>query len=329
MKVWFPVAETGTGAEVLTVQLADALSKRGIESVITRYPKQIEAMPWFLSRLKPPSKTDLLHLNAGSAAGFFLHRLPTVITGHGAFELSRFDSYKSGTQKIYHSKFVRPGISNAIASATAVTAVSRWVADIYRQEYSVPSVEVINNWVDTEFFSPVGRKRTRKLLFVGRKAWQKGSHLLPEIAKLFGSEFELTCTLGENEWTGSLPANVKLIGSVSRDKMPALYHAHDALIVPSIAEGFCLAAVEAMACGLPVFGFHGHGLDDALGPIAVHCSAEMSDVSALVATIKFVFEQPSLYREISETARLHVENSFTEIAALDKYIALYHKAVIA
>ena len=329
MKLWFPMPETATGAEVFTLQLAQALSARGIETVVTRYSKQIEAMPWFLSLLKPPAKINLIHLNAGSAAGFFHHGLPTVITGHGAFERPVYDAYKSMPQKLYHAMLMRPGIAKSVMRASTVTAVSSWVADIYRQEYAAPKVEVIGNWVDTDLYFPVRKMPTRKILFVGRTAWQKGSHLLPKIAELLGNEFELTCTLYQNELKGSAPTNMRLIGPVTRDKMPALYPAHDALIVPSIAEGFCLAAAEAMACGLPVFGFRGHGLDDVLGPAAASCNAEMLDLEGMVSTIKNVFDQPRRYHEIADAGRAHVEKNFTEDIALDKYISVYEKVVSA
>lgn len=327
MKVWLPMSATGTGSEVFTVQLARALSSRGIQAVITRYPKKIEAMPWFLSAYKSPKKTDVIHLNAGSAAGFLHRDIPTLVTGHGAFERPTYDAYKSLPQRLYHSLLVRPGIKKAIAQASAITAVSQWVADVYQLDYSAQKITVIYNWVAVDRFSPVRKPRARKLLFVGRPAWQKGSHLLPELSALLGADYELTCTLNQNEWVGDVPANIRLIGPVTQDKMPDLYRAHDALVVPSLAEGFCLAAAEAMACGLPVFGFRGHGLDDVLGPIANTCSSQMLDLNGLVNSIREVFEMPQTYDEISGQCRQRVMQHFTEEIALEKYISLYEKII--
>jgi glycosyltransferase involved in cell wall biosynthesis len=320
MKVWFPMSATGTGSEVFTIQLANALSSRGIETVVTRYPKKIEAMPWFLSAYKPPKKTDV-------AIGFLDYGIPSVITGHGAFERAVYDIYKSLPQKLYHSLLIRPGIEKAAARATVITAVSHWVADIYQQDYSASKVAVINNWVAIDKFSPLQKPLARKLLFVGRPAWQKGSHLLPQLSALLGDSFEFTCTLEKNEWAGKIPENIRLIGPVTQDKMPDLYRAHDALVVPSLAEGFCLAAAEAMACGLPVFGFRGHGLDDVLGPLANSCSSDMLDVLSLANSIQSVFETPQIYSEISEQCRQRVVGHFTEEIALEKYISLYEKIV--
>lgn len=327
MKVWFPTPATGTGSEVFTVLLSEALSRRGVEAVVSRYPKHIEAMPGLIRMLniRPPANTNIVHLGSGSATGFFRFGIPSVITGHGAFERPDYDVHKSPLQRLYHSSLVRPGIREAVTKASAVTAVSKWVANIYQQDYAAQKVELIHNWVDASTFSPSKKPRGQKILFVGRSAWQKGSHLLPELSAFLSKNFELTCTLDEKDWKGRIPSNVRLIGPVTHEKMPDLYRAHDALVVPSLAEGFCLAAAEAMACGLPVFGFRGHGLDDVLGPLLGKCSSEMLDLKGLVNAIDDVFGSPEIYSEVSEQGRQRVVSHFNEEIALEKYISLYEK----
>ena len=43
-----------------------------------------------------------------------------------------------------------------------------------------------------------------------------------------------------------------LVGHVEDDELPALYSAAQALVFPSLYEGFGLPALEAMACGTAV-----------------------------------------------------------------------------
>ncbi len=53
------------------------------------------------------------------------------------------------------------------------------------------------------------------------------------------------------EEAGAVPG-VHLLGQVSRDDLLHLYSAARALVVPSLAEGFCLPVIEAQALGTPV-----------------------------------------------------------------------------
>lgn len=321
------MSQAGTGSEIITRQLAANLAKSGIETVVSPYSQLFELSTPLLTALKlrPPPGTSLIHANAATAEGFSRYGIPTVLTAHGAFERSEFDPFKRKHQRFFHSRIVRPGIMQAVRNASSITAVSQWVSKVYQQEYSAKRVEVIHNWIDTDIFFPVNKPRAKRLLFVGRATWQKGSQFLPELGRLLGNNFELTCTLSDGQWNGEVPSNIHLIGPVARHDMAELYRCHDALMVPSIAEGFCLAAAEAMACGLPVFGFRGHGLDDVLGPFTDICSAEMLDIQGLVKAVKGVFDDAETYGEISVRSSEYVRSHFTAKAALEKYIGLYGK----
>jgi glycosyltransferase-like protein len=56
----------------------------------------------------------------------------------------------------------------------------------------------------------------------------------------------------EMERLGEPASRVILAGAIDQADMPALYRVADALIFPSITEGFGLVAIEAIACGTPV-----------------------------------------------------------------------------
>lgn len=148
-------------------------------------------------------------------------------------------------------------------------------------------VHVMPNGVDVERFRPDGpcaQLPTAKgtvLLFVGGLIYRKGIDLLLEaygrafsaaddvslVVKGFGGK---TFYAGQT-WDESLrelrarpgaPELVSLDEEVAYGEMPALYRAADVLVQPYRGEGFCLPALEALACGVPVIVTSGGPTDE-------------------------------------------------------------------
>lgn len=178
------------------------------------------------------------------------------------------------------------GAANRIVTrrllASAPQAV--FISDMVRQSFagvnwkSAPAL--LFNGVDHHLFEPADahvraklRKqfgmsnKQRQLLFVGRFVEKKGLPAIRELAAAHPHwDFSLVGSgpIDPSEW--KLP-NVRLLGRKSREELAALYRAADALVLPSVGEGFPLVVQEAMACGLPVFC----GLDSAAAdPAAAH-----------------------------------------------------------
>ena len=58
------------------------------------------------------------------------------------------------------------------------------------------------------------------------------------------------------------PELVLIDDDLAFDEIPALYRACDVLVQPYRGEGFCLPALEALACGLPVIVTDGGSTND-------------------------------------------------------------------
>jgi len=138
-------------------------------------------------------------------------------------------------------------------------------------------VEVVPNGVDVDRFTPDGprheleRRAGCVFLFVGGTIWRKGIDVLLRaweaafsasddvllVVKDFGTathyrgqtQQEHLRTLAERD--GIAPV-LYLDDELAPDELPALYRAADVLAAPYRGEGFCLPALEAMACGVPV-----------------------------------------------------------------------------
>ncbi len=151
-------------------------------------------------------------------------------------------------------------------------------------------VRVIPNGIDPNLFTPTGPRArpqaTREFLFlfVGGAIRRKGIDLL---LNAYRDAFEpgddvtlLVTALGSQAayqhnslheqvisaaWNASFPHVELLTGELDDSTLANLYRGCDAFVLPYRAEGFCMPALEAMACGKPV-------ITTAEGPSQDFCS---------------------------------------------------------
>jgi glycosyltransferase involved in cell wall biosynthesis len=100
----------------------------------------------------------------------------------------------------------------------------------------------------------------------------------------------------------------------------------DLLLMTSVVESFCVAAAEAMACGIPVVATRVGGLGELVGDGAsgrlfrVGAHAEAADaVAELLA-------HPSLRRRVGSAARRHAAR-FASERIVPRYESLYRNLV--
>jgi glycosyltransferase involved in cell wall biosynthesis len=99
-------------------------------------------------------------------------------------------------------------------------------------------------------------QRPLKLLYAGTLTQRKGlSYLLNVVKRLGRKDITLTC-IGGLQGSGAglkgFESYFQHIPAVSQAVMFQKYQEYDALVLPTVFEGFGLVIVEAMAAGLPV-----------------------------------------------------------------------------
>lgn len=96
-------------------------------------------------------------------------------------------------------------------------------------------------------------------------------------------------------------ADIVLPGYVADADLPVLYSMADALVFPSLTEGFGLPPLEAMACGTPVVVADVPPFDETLGDAAARVAPE--DAWAIATGIRQVLEDPLLAGRLREAGR--------------------------
>lgn len=67
---------------------------------------------------------------------------------------------------------------------------------------------------------------------------------------------------------------ITLPGYISDDDLPAVYSGAEALIFPSLYEGFGLPLLESLSCGTPVVASRSSAIPEVAGELAIYCNVE-------------------------------------------------------
>lgn len=98
-------------------------------------------------------------------------------------------------------------------------------------------------------------------------------------AEATSSTYRLAVELGIRDF-------VHFVNSVDEATLVAAYNAADAVVIPSLEEGFCLPLVEAMACGTPVACSQASALPEIAGEAAAYFDPESpANIADIIQTV--------------------------------------------
>jgi glycosyltransferase involved in cell wall biosynthesis len=166
--------------------------------------------------------------------------------------------------------------------------------------------------VDIALFHPATRKQDGvfRVLFVGQITQRKGISYLVKgfrLAAIPHSELILVGRLQGSDQPWSEVSNVRRMSAVALRELPAIYHAADVFVLPSLVEGFPLTALMAMACGLPVIvSEHTFGEDVVRDGIDGYVT-RIRDGEAIADRLRYLYENPDRRELMAAAARQRAE----------------------
>lgn len=313
----------GSGASIVHRSLAENVPGYSLRE----YDPRWEYAPWAMPLIRPSRRAHLIHTTPDHA--IFLHRsaVPMVVTFHGFFLDAEIRPYSTPIQQLHYSTDLRWFTKAALKRATAVTAVSEFVADMVRKELGYDGeIEVIYNGVDTARFAPGLRRETKeiKVLFSGNLTRRKGAELLPKIAALLPSNIKILYTRGlrSRNILPQLP-NLQDLHSVPHVEMPNLYRNVDIVLIPSVREGFSLATAEAMASGLPVVATDGSALPELIVNSKGGFLCRLGNAQQFADSIKILASSPEMRSGMGAFNRSWAEEKFALSIMIEKYRRLF------
>lgn len=285
------------------------------------------------------------HLDLFHSPGYFLPLWPgpKIVTLHDVNMFLQWEKWwATHRRKSWLSLCVQTPLSSRLARE--IVTVSETAAGDIQRVLRVPPerVSVIYQGIDDRFFEParpeaVVQLRTEHdlsdyLLYVGAlgplknlegvvRAFALARHHGLKLALAgthFGTHFDqvvapLIRQLGvEHE--------VRVLGLIPDDALPALYAGARAFIYPSFAEGFGLPPIEAMACGTPVIASNRPSFPEVLGDAAL--LVDPVDIEGLAGAIRRLSSDDALRQTMVTRGRLRASRFHWNVTAahmLDLY----------
>lgn len=203
-----------------------------------------------------------------------------------------------------------------------------------------PSLHVIQNGVDTERFSPGDRVATRSrfglpsdalvLGIVGRFGPHKGHLPLLEAFATLPANCHLLIVGGGGPREPEVRAAAAASPSAGRIHFTGFladpadaYRTLDLLTIPSTNEGMANAALEAMACAVPVLGNTACGHEAIIENGREGIIADLRSPFALATEVTRLIAQPALLCEMGRRARARVCDAFSIRTMLEAYARVY------
>lgn len=212
---------------------------------------------------------DVLHAIWADETGFIANwagkrlNIPTVVTIAGG-ELVGFDDIAYGLQNGRISRWL---VLRALMGASVIIAPSDYIKDLaldFLPPQKYAAIQTIPLGVDTDLFKPPEPDldwRPREYLHVASLNLVKDQALLLRlVAKLPNATLDIVgdgpCRSELESLANQLGIDDRVVfhGEVPHHRLSAYYQEARYLLITSRHEAFCMAAIEALACGTGVIG---------------------------------------------------------------------------
>jgi N-acetyl-alpha-D-glucosaminyl L-malate synthase BshA len=284
-------------------------------------------------------KLDLLHVHYAiphASAAYMAkqilkangHHLPFITTLHGT------DITLLGRDASFE-----PVISFAINESDAVTAVSQSLkADTYKLFGINKEIQVVPNFIEPQHISNEIKQALREeyvpegnpmLIHISNfRPVKRVMDVMQVFAKVREQRNATLVLIGDGPERSKAEQyarehqllNVVFVGNVKNPM--ELLSAADVMLLPSESESFGLAALEAMACGVPVISSNAGGLPELNRHGVSGLMSDVGDVSEMAKQVLYLIETPDRLNKFKKQAKERSE-SFNLKTVLPQYEAIY------
>jgi N-acetyl-alpha-D-glucosaminyl L-malate synthase BshA len=315
----YPLFEYAPYETALTSKLVDVADNEGLDVVHVHYAIPHASVAYMARKIME---------SCGK-------RLPFITTLHGT------DITLVGRNENYS-----PVVTFAINESDAVTSVSKSLKDDTYENFDIcKEIEVIPNFIDLSRFSKQRKDHFRRAIAPNdERIVIHASNFRPvkrvsDVIKIFSQIVEETpakllligdgpdrsrCEKEARE-TGHADS-IRFIGKL--DMMEEVLSIGDVFVLPSETESFGLAALEAMACQVPVICTNTGGLPELNVEGVTGFMSDLGNIDEMAANAIKIFESDATLAKFKQNALNHAKK-FDIKNILPLYESLYDRVIAA
>lgn len=233
----------------------------------------------------------------------------------------------------------------SMEASDALTAVSKYICDSTHESFGIKKpIKIIPNFVDIKRFKPDQEGCDRsELALPDEKIIMHMSNYRPvknadDVIRIFkivnekipsklllvGDGPEAPNVLSLAEQMGLKEKTIFLGG---QDMVESVLCKADLFLLPSASEGFGLAALEALACGVPVVGSIVGGLPELVTDGEVGYLEPIGDVEAMAKRSIEILSDDMLHQAMSKNARRLTVEKFDTGDIVKEYYQFYEEVL--
>ncbi len=283
---------------------------------------------------------DLLHVHYAIPHAMVAYIAKKVLLTEGRYVPTITTLHGTDITLVGQHKAFRPVVEFSINKSDGVTAVSKSLRDQTYQYFNIEKdITVLNNFIDFNRFTKHNKDHFKKAIA------PEGEPILSHVSNFRKVKRVDDVIRVFHEVRSEMPAKLLLIGdgperrnaeSLCRklelchdirflgkqDAVEELLAVSDVLIMPSAKESFGLAALEAMACEVPVISTNAGGLPEVNTHGETGFLAEVGDVKAMAHHTLTLLRDPELLVRFRKNA-LERAREFDISNILPQYEAYY------
>ena len=289
-------------------------------------------------------KLDLLHVHYAIPHATVAYLAKQILADEGIYIPVVTTLHGTDITLVGSDRSFAPVVAFSINQSDGVTAVSNHLRHQTCEQLKIKKeIEVIYNFIDFARFSRLNKEHFRKaiapdgekiLVHISNfrkvkriedaiKTFEIVQKKVPSKLLLVGDGPErprlerMTRELGLYE-------HVRFLGK--QDAVEEILAVADLFLIPSSNESFGLAALEAMACEVPVISSNAGGLPEVNIHGVTGCVADVGDYESMAAHALMLLEDESLLKQYSHNALMQARK-FDISIVLPQYEAYYEKVV--